>query len=116
MKVRLALTPDAVPNEVTVNAAIVQRHGDDGDWVGQSNAYRFGIDTDPNPNPDPTPPSPNPNSSPHPDPATTPEGLPFTDAVAELASTGPGVAAVALATLSLLLVTVGAILRARGRR
>ncbi|WP_433920827.1 hypothetical protein OIE50_20750 [Streptomyces canus] len=116
VKVRLALTPDAVPNEVTVNAAIVQRHGDDGDWVGQSNAYRFGIDTDPNPNPDPTPPSPNPNSSPHPDPATTPEGLPFTDAVAELASTGPGVAAVALATLSLLLVTVGAILRARGRR
>ncbi|WP_329446887.1 hypothetical protein [Streptomyces canus] len=116
VKVRLALTPDAMPNEVTVNAAIVQRHGDDGDWVGQSNAYRFGVDTDPNPNPDPTPPNPNPNSSPHPDPATTPEGLPFTDAVAELASTGPGVAAVALATLSLLLVTVGAILRARGRR
>nr|WP_225886492.1 hypothetical protein [Streptomyces canus] len=114
VKVRLALTPDAVPNEVTVNAAIVQRHGDDGDWVGQSNAYRFGIDTDPNPNPNPTPPSPNP--SPHPDPTSTPEGLPFTDAVAELASTGPGVAAAALATLSLLLVTVGAILRARGRR
>ncbi|KQW13008.1 hypothetical protein ASD08_33920 [Streptomyces sp. Root369] len=115
VKVRLALTPDAVPNEVTVNAAIVQRHGDDGDWVGQSNAYRFGIDTDPSPNssPDPTP---NPNSSPHPDPATTPEGIPFTDAVAELAGTGPGVAAAALATLSLLLVTVGAILRARGRR
>ncbi|MDI5906794.1 hypothetical protein [Streptomyces sp. 12257] len=114
VKVRLALTPDAVPNEVTVNAAVVQRHGDDGDWVGQSNAYRFGIDTDPSPNssPDPTP---NPNSSPHPDPAT-PEGIPFTDAVAELASTGPGVAAAALATLSLLLVTVGAILRARGRR
>ncbi|MFI8071990.1 hypothetical protein ACIF85_24845 [Streptomyces sp. NPDC086033] len=119
MKVRLALTQDAAPNEVTVNAAVVQRHGDDGDWVGQSNAYRFGIDTDPNPNPNSNPdlsPSPNPNSSPHPDPATTPEGLPFTDAVAELASTGPGVAAAVLATVSLLLVTVGAILRARGRR
>ncbi|MEV7733522.1 hypothetical protein AB0O75_15800 [Streptomyces sp. NPDC088921] len=121
VKVRLALTPDAAPNEVTVNAAVVQRHGDDGDWVGQSNAYRFGIDTDPNLNqsPDPSPdpsPSPNPNSSPHPDPATTPEGRPFTDAVAELASTGPGVAAAVLATVSLLLVTVGAILRARGRR
>jgi hypothetical protein len=117
VKVRLALTPDAVPNQVTLNAAVVQRHGDDGDWVGQSNTYRFGIDTDQNLNPDPSPsPSPNPNSSPHPDPATTPEGMPFTDAVAELASTGPGVAAAVLATLSLLLVTVGAILRARGRR
>ncbi|MFF0094505.1 hypothetical protein ACFYSF_31735 [Streptomyces canus] len=129
VKVRLALTPDAVPNEVTVNAAVVQRHGDDGDWVGQSNAYRFGIDTDPNPNPNPsltptpTPtPTPNPDSNPHPDPdphpnpATTPEGIPFTDAVAELAGTGPGMAAAALATVSLLLVTVGAILRARGRR
>ncbi|MFE2216453.1 hypothetical protein ACFW93_31505 [Streptomyces canus] len=104
VKVRLALTPDAVPNQVTVNAAVVQLHGDDGDWVGQSNAYRFGIDTDPSPNP-----------SPRPDPAT-PQGLPFTDAVEELATTGPGVAAAALATVSLLLVTVGAILRARGRR
>ncbi|WP_329228170.1 hypothetical protein [Streptomyces canus] len=104
VKVRLALTPDAVPNQVTVNAAVVRLHGDDGDWVGQSNAYRFGIDTDPSPNP-----------SPRPDPAT-PQGLPFTDAVEELASTGPGVAAAALAIVSLLLVTVGAILRARGRR
>ncbi|WP_405672404.1 hypothetical protein [Streptomyces canus] len=110
VKVRLALTPDAVPNQVTVNAALVQLHGDDGDWVGQSNDYRFGIDTDPNPTP-----SSNPSQSPPPD-AATPEGLPFTDAVEELASTGPGVAAAALATLSLLLVTVGAILRARGRR
>ncbi|WP_328976649.1 hypothetical protein [Streptomyces canus] len=108
VKVRLALTPDAVPNQVTVNAAVVQLHGDDGDWVGQSNAYRFGIDTDPSPNPSPNP-------SPRPDPAT-PQGLPFTDAVEELASTGPGVAAAALAIVSLLLVTVGAILRARGRR
>ncbi|MFG2731998.1 hypothetical protein [Streptomyces canus] len=110
VKVRLALTPDAVPNDVTVNAAVVQRHGEDGDWVGQSNDYRFGIDTDPNPNPNP-----NPSPSPSPDPAT-PEGHPFTDAVEELASTGPGVAAAVLATVSLLLVTVGAILRARGRR
>ncbi|MCX4859966.1 hypothetical protein OG426_21250 [Streptomyces canus] len=104
VKMRLALTPDAVPNQVTVNAAVVQLHGDDGDWVGQSNAYRFGIDTDPSPNP-----------SPRPDPAT-PQGLPFTDAVEELAGTGPGVALAALAAVSLLLVTVGAILRARGRR
>ncbi|MDQ0761076.1 hypothetical protein [Streptomyces canus] len=117
VKVRLALTPDAVPNEVTVNAAVVQRHGDDGDWVGQSNDYRFGIGTGTGTSTGAgidTDPSPSPSSSPHPDPAT-PEGLPFTDAVEELASTGPGVAA-ALAAVSLLLVTVGAILRARGRR
>ncbi|WP_406167939.1 hypothetical protein OIE52_20530 [Streptomyces canus] len=107
VKVRLALTPDAVPNEVTVKAAIVQLHGDDGDWVGQSDDYRFGIDTTPSARPD---------ASPRPDPATPESSLPFTDAVAELAGTGPGVAAAALATVSLLLVTVGAILRARGRR
>ncbi|MFE8986367.1 LPXTG cell wall anchor domain-containing protein [Streptomyces collinus] len=44
VKVRLMLTSDAVPNDVTANAAVVQRHDDDGDWVGQSNDYRFGID------------------------------------------------------------------------
>ncbi|MCF1600496.1 hypothetical protein, partial [Streptomyces muensis] len=47
VKVRLAVTSDAVPNEVTANAAVVQRHDGDGDWVGQSNDYRFTIDTDP---------------------------------------------------------------------
>ncbi len=47
VKVRLAVTSDAVPNEVTVNAAVVQRHDGDGDWVGQSNDYRFTIDADP---------------------------------------------------------------------
>jgi hypothetical protein len=46
VKVRLAVTSDAVPNDVTANAAVVQRHDDDGDWVGQSNDYRFGIDGD----------------------------------------------------------------------
>jgi hypothetical protein len=112
VKVRLALTPDAAPNKVTVNAAVVQRHGEDGDWVGQSNDYHFGVDTDPSPRPDPSPRS---DPSPRPDPAT-PEGHPFTDAVEELASTGSGVAAAVLATVSLLLVTVGAILRSRGRR
>ncbi|MGW0989326.1 LPXTG cell wall anchor domain-containing protein [Streptomyces sp. NPDC002486] len=44
VKVRLTLTSDAGPNEVTANAAVVQRHDDDGDWVGQSNDYRFRID------------------------------------------------------------------------
>ncbi|MER6910644.1 hypothetical protein ABT354_03060 [Streptomyces sp. NPDC000594] len=41
--VRLALAPDTPPNEVTVNAAVIQRHGDDGDWVGESPDYRFTV-------------------------------------------------------------------------
>ncbi|MFI2758189.1 hypothetical protein ACH5A3_04840 [Streptomyces echinatus] len=44
VRVRLALTSDAEPDQVTVSAAAVQRRNGDGDWVGQSNAYRFGID------------------------------------------------------------------------
>ncbi|MFF0447396.1 hypothetical protein ACFYT4_13455 [Streptomyces sp. NPDC004609] len=43
VKVRLALTADTPPNQVTVNAAVVQRRGDDGDWVGESRDYRFAV-------------------------------------------------------------------------
>ncbi|MFJ8491349.1 hypothetical protein ACIRBZ_23810 [Streptomyces sp. NPDC094038] len=43
VKVRLAVTSDAVRNGVTANAAVVQRQGSDGEWVGESNDYRFGI-------------------------------------------------------------------------
>ncbi|MFE9054112.1 prolipoprotein diacylglyceryl transferase [Streptomyces mutabilis] len=43
VKVRLALTSDAEANEVTANAAVVQRRGGDGEWIGQSNDYRFRI-------------------------------------------------------------------------
>ncbi|MGI5394719.1 hypothetical protein [Streptomyces sp. CA-251251] len=46
VKVRLALTSDAVANEVTANAAVVQRRGDDGEWIGQSDDYRFRIRSD----------------------------------------------------------------------
>ncbi|MFI2350237.1 hypothetical protein ACH492_24945 [Streptomyces sp. NPDC019443] len=42
-KVRFRLATDAPPNEVTVNAAVVQRQGDDGDWVGESGDYRFAV-------------------------------------------------------------------------
>ncbi|MHC3451821.1 hypothetical protein [Streptomyces prasinus] len=51
VKVRLSLTSDAVASEVVATAAVVQRHGDegggegDGDWVGQSDEYRFRIAT-----------------------------------------------------------------------
>ncbi|MGW8062825.1 hypothetical protein ACVV2G_11220 [Streptomyces ziwulingensis] len=46
VKVRLALTSDAVSNDVTANAAVVQRRGGDGEWIGQSNDYRFRIRSD----------------------------------------------------------------------
>ncbi|TQK44801.1 hypothetical protein FBY35_6328 [Streptomyces sp. SLBN-118] len=43
IKVRLALAAGTPPNQVTVNAAVVQRRGDDGDWVGESGDYRFAV-------------------------------------------------------------------------
>ncbi|MGW2698579.1 hypothetical protein [Streptomyces sp. NPDC001340] len=47
VKVRLSLTSDAVSDDITVNAAVVQRRGEDGDWIGESNDYRFGIGHEP---------------------------------------------------------------------
>ncbi|WP_406727411.1 hypothetical protein WJ438_26175 [Streptomyces sp. GD-15H] len=47
VKVRLAFTSDAVAGEVVAKAAVVQRHEDDGDWVGQSDDYRFRIEPGP---------------------------------------------------------------------
>lgn len=41
--VRLAFRADAVPDQVVVNAALVQRRGADGDWVGRSGDYRLTI-------------------------------------------------------------------------
>ncbi|MFG3285801.1 hypothetical protein [Streptomyces sp. NPDC048111] len=41
--VRLGFTADAVPDLITANAAIVQRRGSDGQWVGESGDYRFEI-------------------------------------------------------------------------
>ncbi|MEV6834234.1 hypothetical protein AB0N17_06890 [Streptomyces sp. NPDC051133] len=61
VKVRLMLTSDAAADQVTVNAAVVQRRGGDGDWVGESNAYRFGIGVEPDDRTVPPPASPNPN-------------------------------------------------------
>jgi hypothetical protein len=43
VKVRLAIGSGTGANDVVANAAIVQRHGNDGDWVGESNDYRFRI-------------------------------------------------------------------------
>ncbi|MFI6693118.1 hypothetical protein ACIBLA_15375 [Streptomyces sp. NPDC050433] len=59
VRVRLAFTAAAGANKVVANAATVQRRGGDGDWVGESNDYRFSVggatdtetSTHPNPNP-----------------------------------------------------------------
>ncbi|MFF4258461.1 hypothetical protein ACFY1L_45460 [Streptomyces sp. NPDC001663] len=103
VKLRLALTSDAVPNQVTVDAAVVQRENQDGDWVGQSNDYSFRIQDDPTPEPTTgngtTPPSRAPR-------------LPFAD---ELARTGPVTSGAVLAAAAVL-VTGGALLLARRQR
>ncbi|WP_327403745.1 hypothetical protein OG194_29155 [Streptomyces sp. NBC_01288] len=109
VKVRLALAPDAVANEITADAAVVQRHADDGDWIGQSNDYRFYVEPAA---PGSTAPA---TSTTTPAPATTApaEDLSFTD---ELARTGIGPEHLVLAATSVLLVTTGALLLARRRR
>ncbi|MBE8469541.1 hypothetical protein [Streptomyces justiciae] len=104
VKLRLALTSDAVPNEVTANAAVVQRHDDDGDWVGQSNDYRFAIADDDN----------TATAAPEDRPVTGDEDrLPY---VEELARTGLGPAGPALAAATAALLVVGAALLVVRRR
>lgn len=44
VKVQLAFAPDAPLGEVVADAALVQRKGDDGDWVGEAGGYRFSVD------------------------------------------------------------------------
>ncbi|MER7465438.1 hypothetical protein [Streptomyces sp. NPDC097981] len=44
VKVGLAFAPDTPPGEVVADAALVQRRGDDGDWVGESGGYRFSVE------------------------------------------------------------------------
>ncbi|WP_328298850.1 hypothetical protein OG389_14240 [Streptomyces sp. NBC_00435] len=41
--VRLAFAADAPRGEAVADAALVQRKGDDGDWVGEAGGYRFDI-------------------------------------------------------------------------
>ncbi|MFJ7997328.1 hypothetical protein ACIQ7D_09285 [Streptomyces sp. NPDC096310] len=43
VRIRLAFTATARPNEISATAATVQRRGDGGDWVGASNTYRFAV-------------------------------------------------------------------------
>ncbi|MEV6959735.1 hypothetical protein AB0M97_11130 [Streptomyces sp. NPDC051207] len=115
VKVRLSVTSDAVANEVTATAAVVQRRDDDGDWIGQSNAYRFRIragQEGDSASPSDGPPAEGESAAPS-APGTEPPGRqPFAE---ELASTGVVEARTALA-LAALLVAVGCALVAVRRR
>ncbi|MGR4878883.1 hypothetical protein ACIPUC_05520 [Streptomyces sp. LARHCF249] len=44
VRVGLAFAPDAPTGEVVADAALVQRKGDDGDWVGEAGGYRFSVE------------------------------------------------------------------------
>ncbi|MEW2415088.1 hypothetical protein AB0953_15410 [Streptomyces sp. NPDC046866] len=44
VRVHLGFTPDAPLGEVVADAALVQRRGDDGDWIGEGGGYRFTVD------------------------------------------------------------------------
>ncbi|MEG3629994.1 hypothetical protein [Streptomyces poriticola] len=100
VKVRLAVAAGAEPNEVTAKAAVVQRRADDGDWVGQSNDYRFRIAPD----------------APDPAASTTASPAPATASDA-LAGTGVRRTYFALASTALLIAAgAGVVLLARRRR
>ncbi|MFD3545888.1 hypothetical protein ACFWUW_09765 [Streptomyces sp. NPDC058655] len=43
VKVALAFAPDTPAGEVVADAALVQRKGDDGDWIGEAGGYRFSV-------------------------------------------------------------------------
>jgi hypothetical protein len=43
VRARLGFAAGTHPNNVVLSAATVQRRGDDGDWVGESNPYRFAV-------------------------------------------------------------------------
>jgi hypothetical protein len=119
VKMRLAFTSDAEPGEVTANAAVVQRRGDDGEWIGQSGDYRFRIGPGNGTGATAGESAAAGSSEPvAPSVASTPDGrgtgFPFAD---ELAGTGRGRLSAALATAALLVAAgATAVLLARGRR
>ncbi|MCX4762415.1 hypothetical protein OG562_15810 [Streptomyces sp. NBC_01275] len=126
VELRLALTSDTAPNDVTVNAAVVQRHGDDGDWVGQSNDYRFSVEADPRPDSTPEPDADDSASTAAPEPddsaSTAASGAPdagrltLADEAAELARTGLASPAGLTAATCCFLAAGAALLLSRRRR
>ncbi|MEU1183042.1 hypothetical protein ABZ464_36470 [Streptomyces sp. NPDC005820] len=130
VKVRLALTSDTTSDDITANAALVQRHGDDGDWIGQSNDYRFAVEagsgaTTPTPE---TPSDPGGTTTPGtgttPDPAASPadsasprstDAPSLADEAAELARSGLGSTSALLAATACFVAAGIALLLARRR-
>ncbi|MFJ7065433.1 hypothetical protein [Streptomyces sp. NPDC101115] len=99
--VRLSFSADAAPDEVVVNAAVVQKRGDDGDWVGESGDYRLTIGpADPDAET-----STEPGAGRLPDPSASPAG-PRDPEDPELARTGRD-AALRLAPVSAALLAAG---------
>ncbi|MGJ5755598.1 hypothetical protein FB563_3834 [Streptomyces puniciscabiei] len=136
VKVRLVFPAGTAADQVTANAAVVQRRGADGDWIGESNAYRFGIGeyASPSASSPSSPPSPSSPSSP-PIASGSPQATPGTGTSApttpatpaspgeakeqfsELALTGPGLANTLLAAAAAALGASGAaLLLTRKRR
>lgn len=109
VRVRLAMTSDTVPNDVTANAAVVQRREDDGDWVGQSNDYRFRVraegEAEAEAEAEPEESESDGAATPDDDPSAAPDDrLSFAD---ELAGTGLTTPHGALAAASFVLVVIG---------
>ncbi|MFJ5833812.1 hypothetical protein [Streptomyces sp. NPDC093089] len=121
--VRLAFGADAAPDEVVVNAAVVQRRGADGDWVGESGDYRLTVGPPAPTGPDASAPPEVPGKRVDP-PVTVPgakepavPGVP--EAGRELARTGGGSGrdeVLVLAPFAVALALLGAVLVRAGRR
>ncbi|MER6732836.1 hypothetical protein [Streptomyces puniciscabiei] len=127
VKVRLVFPAGTAADQVTANAAVVQRRGADGDWIGESNAYRFGIGEYASPSASsPASPSSPPSASGSPRatpgtgtsaPATPASPEEAKEQSTELALTGPGLADALLAAAAAALGASGAaLLLTRGRR
>ncbi|MFJ5139887.1 hypothetical protein [Streptomyces sp. NPDC088707] len=132
--VRLGFRAETAPDQVVVNAAVVQRRGVDGDWVGESGDYRLTVvPADPDrstgadePAPDtsgtpaPVAPSRPPGSTPRPPGSTAeaPGDLVLAGPDDELARTGreSGEHAKLLAPLAAGLLLLGAVLFRAARR
>ncbi|WP_343242877.1 hypothetical protein [Streptomyces sp. SID12501] len=101
VRVRLAIGAGAVDNDVVANAAVVQRHAGDSDWVGQSNDYRFRVVA---PAPTPAATSAADPASARPVPGVRDELPPY---IGELAGTGGHDTALRLAGIALTLMLTG---------
>ncbi|TXS55336.1 hypothetical protein [Streptomyces sp. t39] len=73
VEARLSFAAGTAPGDVTVNTAVVQRKGDDGDWVGESGDWHVAVSGAPSPGTrepaESTPPTGTPQRSGAPDPS-----------------------------------------------